>query len=466
MGIKKLFAPVDMTVGNPIKQIIIFAIPMIIGNFAQQLYSTVDSIIVGHYIGDNALAAVGSAGPVLNLMLVLLIGIAMGASIMVSQYFGAQKKEELSMSIGNCLSLTGIATIFIMVVGTLITRPVLNLLGTPDAIIDWCASYLIIMFIGFAGMGYYNILGGILRGLGDSMSALLYLIIATVINIVLDIIFVANFNMGVQGVALATVIAQFISAILTFRKLMTMKDVFHLKKEYLKPSKEYASRMIKLGLPSGVTQAIFSLSMVIVQSLNNTFGEQFIAANVITMRVDGFVVLPAISFGTALTTYAGQNIGADRMDRVIKGAKQGTIFAMGVSAVLSILIVLFGRHLMAIFTNTEELIEMSYNIMLIIAVGYVIIEITQCLGGVMRGAGDTVTPMWISIISTVLFRVPAAYIMVGMSKTPELPQGDCYMMARSMILTWVFGAVITLIAFKMGRWKNKSIIKNERAATE
>ncbi len=458
MSIKKLFAPVDMTQGNPIKQIILFAIPMIIGNFAQQLYNTVDSIIVGHYVGDNALAAVGSAGPILNLMLVLFIGVAMGASIMVSQYFGARKKDELSRAIGSCITLTAFAAIIIMVFGTLLARPLLNLLGTPQSIIDWCHSYLIILFIGFAGGGYYNILGGILRGLGDSMSALLYLIIATILNIVLDLVFVAYFNMGVAGVALATVMAQFVSAILTLRKLLSMKDVFELKVEYLKPEKDYSFRLIKLGLPSGVTQAIFSLSLIVVQSLTNTFGEQCIAANVITMRVDGFVVLPAISFSTAMTTYSGQNIGAGRMDRVIKGARQGTIFAMAVSAVLSAIIVLFGRYLMGIFTETEELIEMSYQIMLILAVGYIIIEITQCLGGVMRGAGDTVTPMWISIISSVLFRVPAAYIMVELSKTSELPQGDFFMMSRSMLLTWIFGATLTFIAYKRGKWKNKAIV--------
>ena len=248
--IKKLFAPVDMTVGNPIRQIIMFAVPMIIGNFAQQLYNTADSVIVGRYVGDNALAAVGSAGPIINLMLVLFIGISTGASIMVSQYFGARKREELSRSIGSCITLTGIASVIIMIIGTLLARPLLNLLGTPASIVDWCTSYLTILFLGFAGTGFYNILGGVLRGLGDSMSALLYLIVATVLNIALDLVFVAYLNMGVPGVALATIIAQIISAILTFRKLMKMTDVFELKKEYLKPEKNYSSKLIRLGLPS------------------------------------------------------------------------------------------------------------------------------------------------------------------------------------------------------------------------
>ena len=458
-AIKKLFAPVDMTIGDPVHQILLFTIPMVIGNFAQQLYSTVDSIIVGHFVGDNALAAVGSAGPILNLMLVLFIGISTGASIMVSQFFGARKREELSRSIGSCITLTAIASLIIMIVGSLTARPLLVLLGTPAAILDWCTSYLIILFLGFAGCGYYNILGGVLRGLGDSISALLYLIVATILNLILDIVFVAVFGMGVNGVALATVIAQLISALLTMRKLMRMKDIFDLKKEYLKPERVYSSKLIKLGLPSGVTQGIFSLSLIVVQSLTNTFGEMCIAANVIVMRVDGFVMLPAFSFGTAMTTFAGQNIGAGRLDRVHQGAKRGTLVAMGISAILSALIVIFGRPLMGVFTNTAQLIDLSYHIMLILLAGYIAMEVTQCLSGIMRGAGDTITPMWISILTSVVFRVPAAYIMVELTKTPALPQGNFYMMAASLVITWLLGASVTFAMYMRGKWKTKALVR-------
>ena len=458
-GFKKLFAPVDMTVGSPVKQIILFTIPMLIGNFAQQLYSTVDSIVVGRFVGDNALAAVGTTGPIINLMIALFVGISVGASIMVSQYFGARKREELSRSIGCCITLTAFASLFITVVGVLIARPVLSLLNVPASILDWSTTYLRILFIGFAGMGYYNILGGVLRGLGDSISALLYLIIATVLNIILDITFVAAFGMGVAGVALATIIAQLISAILTCRKLMRMTDIFDLKAEYLKPNKEYSRNLLRLGLPSGITQAIFSLSLIVVQSLTNTFGEMFIAANVIVMRVDGFVMLPAMTFGTAMTTYAGQNIGADRMDRVLQGAKHGTLMAMGTSAVLAALIALFGKYLMGVFTQTKELIEISYHVMLILLFGYVVVEVTQCLCGIMRGAGDTVTPMWISIFTSVVFRVPCAYTLVWLSKTPELPQGNFYMMSTSLLLTWTLGACVSFLVYRRGKWKDKAIVK-------
>ncbi|MBE5844234.1 MAG: MATE family efflux transporter [Butyrivibrio sp.] len=448
-----------MTVENPVKQIVKFTIPMLLGNIAQQLYSTVDSIIVGRFVGDNALAAVGSATPIVMLMLVLFMGISVGASIMVSQYFGARQRDQLSKTIGCSITLTGLASLFIMIVGPIITRPLLELLGTPESIIDWCQSYLFIMFIGIMGSGYYNIMSGVLRGLGDSVSALIYLLVATILNIILDIVFVANLGLGVAGVALATIIAQFISAILCIRKLTKMTEVFDMKKEYLLPERYYIENLVKLGLPSGVTQAIFSMSMIVVQNLTNTFGEQYIAANVIVMRVDGFVMLPAFSFGQAMTTFAGQNIGAGRMDRVEKGAKQGTLVAMGISAVLAVLIVLFGRFIMGIFTSTTELINLSYNMMSILIIGYIVMEVTQCLSGIMRGAGDTMTPMWISMVTSIALRIPMAYLFVNMTKTPELPQGNCYMMQVSMLITWTIGAFITFVMYKIGRWKHKAITR-------
>lgn len=336
--VKKIFAPVDMTVGTPWKKIVLFTIPMLLGNIAQQLYNTVDSIVVGNYVGDNALAAVGSAGPILNLLIVLFIGISVGASIMVSQYFGGKKREELSKTIGNCILLTALATLAVMVLGIFVTRPLLELLHTPSSIIDWCTSYLKILFLGSAGLAFYNILSGILRGLGDSVSALLYLLVATVLNIILDLVFLISFDMGVNGVALATVIAQGVSAALCALKLARMHAVFDMGFHYLKIHKPYAMNIIRLGLPSGVTQAILSMAMIVVQSLTNSFGEMFIAANVIVMRVDGFAMLPNFSFGTAMTTYAGQNVGAKQYDRVSKGAKQGTLIAMGTSGFITLLI--------------------------------------------------------------------------------------------------------------------------------
>lgn len=457
-NIKKLFEPIDMTEGTPWKSIVMFSIPLLIGNIAQQLYNTVDSIVVGHYVGDNALAAVGSAGPLFNMLLVLFVGISAGVGIMVSQYFGAKDREELSYTIGTSLILTVLASVFIMVTVPPITKDLLRLLNTPDSILNDCTAYLVILMYGALGLAFYNILSGILRGMGDSFSALYYLLIATVLNIVLDVLFVAKFNMGVAGVALATAIAQGISSIMCLWKLMHMKEFFDLGKKELTLSKRHVKQIIQLGIPSGLTQAIFSSAMIVVQSLTNSFGEMFIAANVIVMRVDGFAMMPNFSFGMAMTTYAGQNVGAKKMDRVIKGAKQGTLIAVGCSTVITGAILLFGKHLMAIFTKTSELVDMSMYMMSILAVGYIAMAVTQSLSGVMRGAGDTVTPMWISLINTVVIRVPLAYGISYATRTPELPYGRSECIQISLLVTWILGACITAFFYKRGKWKTKGIM--------
>lgn len=451
--VKKLFEPRDMTQGEPWKQIALFSLPLLLGNIAQQLYNTVDSIVVGHYEGDNALAAVGSAGPIFNLLLVLFIGISSGVGIMVAQYFGARAREQLSNTIGTCMTLCAIASGVIMLITPPIIRPMLEMLNTPAAIIDDCTAYLSIMMYGVIGLAYYNILSGILRGLGDSFSGLLYLLVATVLNIILDILFVAAFGMGVAGVALATAIAQAISAFLCLRKLLQMKETFDLGISQLKIKKELAGRIVKLGLPTGATQAILSSAMIIVQSLTNSFGEMFIAANVIVMRVDGFAMLPNMSFAVAMTTYSGQNVGARQFDRVSKGAKQGLIMAVLCSTLITVTILIFGKYLMMIFTDTRELVELSVYIMRILAVGYIAVSVTQTLSGVMRGVGDTITPMWISLFTTVILRVPLAYGISYLTRTESLPTGRFECIALSLMISWVAGAVITTLVYRKGRWR-------------
>ena len=454
---KKLNAPTDMTVGVPWKGIVAFTIPMLIGNIAQQLYNTVDSIVVGKYIGDNALAAVGSAGPLLNMLLVLFIGISAGANIMVSQYFGARNREGLSYTIGNAITVTAIACLGLILIAAPLIRPILVILNTPDSILDWCTDYLMISLIGMAGMAYYNILSNILRGMGDSFSALIYLLIATVLNIGLDVFFVAYVEMGVGGVALATVIAQFVSSVLCLIKLARMRENFDFSLHFLKPKGTYVKTLVRLGLPSGLTQAIFSSAMIVVQSLTNQFGEMFIAANVVIMRVDGFAMMPNFSFGTALTTYAGQNVGAGLQDRVTKGAKQGTLLAVGCSTVITGAILFFGKPLMGIFTDTAALVDLSYRLMLILAVGYIAVAVTQSLSGIMRGAGDTMTPMWISLITTIALRVPIAYGISFLTRTAELPHGRQECIQISLLVSWVIGALLTFVFYRMGKWKNKAL---------
>jgi Na+-driven multidrug efflux pump len=231
-----------------------------------------------------------------------------------------------------------------------------------------------------------------------------------------------------------------------------------MKFQYFKPTRKYLRELFQLGLPSGVTQAIFSLSMVVVQALTNSFGPMCIATNVIVMRIDGFVMMPAFSFGAAMTTFAGQNIGAGRLDRVETGAKKGTLVAMATSAVITVLILIFGKYLMMLFTNTDELVTQSYHMMMILGFGYIAMEVTQCLQGIMRGAGDAMAPMWLSMISTVAIRVPLAYLMTWMTRSPSEPHGHFYMMFVSLLVTWLIGAAMTYGVYKTGRWKRKALV--------
>lgn len=454
---RQLFTAKDLTQGPPWKRIVEFSIPMLIGNIAQQFYNTADSIIVGRYIGDNALAAVGSASPVLNLLLVLFVGLSVGAGIMVAQYFGAKDRENLSRTIGNCLTLTALSSVIIMVVGPLVTRPLLELLNTPESIIDWCTGYLNILFLGSVGFSYFNILSGILRGLGDSVSALVFLLVSTALNVVLDIVFVANFDMGVPGVALATVLAQGLSAVLCLLKLAKMGEHFDMNLSMLKPDRDMAWTVLKLGLPSGLTQAIFSMAMIMVQSLTNSFGELVIACNVIVMRVDGFAMMPNFSFGSGMTTFAGQNIGAGKVDRVEKGTRDGTLIAVGVSTAITVILLFFGHYLMHVFTDTPELVALSQRMLRILAVGYIAMAVTQCLSGVMRGAGDTMTPMWISIVTTVIIRVPLAYILAHLTRSAAYPTGRPESTFVSLLVSWILGAIITYALFRRGTWRSKAL---------
>ncbi len=447
----------DMTVGTPWKNILGFTMPMLLGNIAQQLYSTVDSIVVGKFVGDDALSAVGSAAPILNLLLVLFIGISTGANIMAAQYYGSRNREGLSHTIGNAITVTAVACAVLIAVAAPLIRPILVLLNTDPTILDWCADYLMISLVGIAGLAYYNILSGIIRGMGDSISVLLFLLVATVINIGLDIYFVAALDMGVAGVALATVIAQVVSATLCVIKLSRSKKDFDFGLQYMRPVKSYVATIVRLGLPSGLTQAIFSSAMIIVQSLTNQFGKQFVAANVIIMRVDGFAMMPNFSFGMAMTTFAGQNVGAGRYDRVTLGAKQGTGMAVACSTLITLIILLFGKNLMWLFTETESLVDLSYRLMLILAVGYIAMAVTQSLSGIMRGAGDTMTPMWISLMTTVALRVPVAYGISYLTRTAELPYGRQECIQISLLISWVMGAVLTAIFYARGRWKKYAI---------
>ncbi|MEA5014056.1 MAG: MATE family efflux transporter [Candidatus Limiplasma sp.] len=453
--VKRLFAPRDLTLGSPARGILLFAIPLLIGNFAQQLYNTVDAIVVGHYISDAALGAVGLTGPILNLMLVLFMGISTGASIVVSQYFGAKNREDLSRAVGSTIVLTFWSGVIITVLGVAITRPLLVLLGTPAEMLDLAVDYLVIIFLGITACAYYNILSGVLRGLGDSVSPLLYLLLAAGLNIVLDILSVRVLGMKTDGVAWATIISQAISAVLCYRRLRRMTEILEVSRRTLHLDKPSARRIMSLGLPSGVAQMVFSISSVLVQSLTNTLGPNVVTASTAVMRVDGFTMLPNFTFAIAATTFTGQNVGARRMDRVRQGMKATLAIGLSTATFLTVCILLFGGGLMRVFTQTQEIVELGVSMMRILAIGYIAFCCTQVLMGVMRGAGETLRPMWISLITTVGIRMPVAYLWAYLTRSPQYPNGDPICLYGSLLVAWLLGCAMTVAVYRRGSWKKK-----------
>lgn len=519
--VKKLFGAQDMTVGKPIVNISKFAIPLIIGNLAQQLYSTVDSIVVGKYCenGVDALSAIGASMPIVNLLLVIFMAISTGAGILVAQFFGAHEKERLTRCVGTAVTLIFVTSLAITAIGVPISGPLLRLISTPPEYYEMARQYLQIIFLGIIGGGFYNIISGILRGLGDSFYPLVFLIFAALTNIALDIWFVAGFGWGVQGVAWATIIAQGLSAALCLIRLSRMKDIIALKFNSLKPDGKISKQIMKLGLPSGLTQAIFSLAMITVQRLTNQMGcylpsatsidtvkglaaqasaaardiadkiglyipslegaelklglrpTYFVpAVNMAVMRVDGFAMLPNFTFGLAISTYIGQNIGARRMDRIKPGERAALKLSLIFSVVLVLCLILFGKNLISVFINEQNtdpalystVVELGGRALKILSAGYIGMAIYQIYGGILRAAGDTISTMLISLITTVVIRVPLAYLIAAITKSDKWPAGHPDALFISLLVSWVLGMSLTYLRYRQGKWRNIDLVGNRQ----
>ena len=460
---KDLFKPRNMSEGTPWKRLAVFAVPLIIGNFAQQLYNTVDTIVVGNSKwGYTALAAVGSAFPILQLMHSLFIGIATGVGIMVAQFFGARNREGLGKTIANCMILTLAASALIMLVGPAIVSPLLHAVNALPELFNDSKTYLMISFLGIFGFFSYNIFSGVLRGMGDSFSALLYLLLTTVLNIIGDLLLVNS--MGVAGVALATVVSQFISGVLCIRKVLSLRQHFTLTRKEMRPDMDYIKRIIGLGLPSGLTMALMSVSSLVVQRLINSFEDSmFIAANSLTIRVDGYAMMATMSFGVAMSTFAGQNIGAGRMDRVRTGLKQCIIMALIVSAFLTPAVLFGGPYLLRIFTPEQALNKMTMGLIYIICPCYIINSFAQPMLGVVRGAGDTISPMWLGIFTNIVLRLITAHGFVAIARSMGASLWTQERMVFvSMVTGMVVSAVATFFIYKFGRWKKLRIMEFDR----
>jgi putative MATE family efflux protein len=444
-----------MTQGRPWEKLLLFTIPLLVGNVFQQMYSTADAIFLGRFVGDNALAAVGSSIPLFFLILVILMGVSIGAGIMVSQYFGAKNRDAISYTIGTSITIITILSLVVIIFAPFGTRPLLVLLSTPAEILDDSVLYMNILLWGILGTAYFNILSGILRGLGDSFSPLIYLIVASLLNIALNLFFIVILGLGIFGAAIGTVIAQAFSSILCFRRLLQMRNVFDMGWHYLWPKEKYAVQVLKLGVPTGASQAIFAVGMMIIQPLVNGFGAFFIATNLIVMRIDSFVMMPIFSFGNAITVYTGQNVGAGKIDRVSQGFRQCCLLASGTALVLVSLILLFGHHIAGAFTQTREVIDLSMRMLRILAIGYISFSVSMVLWGVIRGAGDAMSPLWANLINVTIIRVPSAFLFVHLLGKPEA-------LMYSMLAGWLFNLFMAIFTYRRGKWRGKSLVNKKQ----
>jgi putative MATE family efflux protein len=440
---------------------------MLISNIAQMLYSAADMAIVGRIVGDGALGAVGATGSIANLFLVFLMAVGAGVTVMVAQYFGAKDNERLGNSIGNAFTLMIILSIILTAVALPLTGPMLRVTQTNDDIFDMAYIYLLILFIGTAANGFYNVMSGILRGLGDSVYPLIVLLIAAALNIFLDIWLVSVWNArwgevaGVAGAAVATVISQIFSAVACTWRVLRMKNLFSITKATLKLQSVIVKQIVRLGLPTGIQMAVMFLSNIVMQPFMMAMGSTVVAAQVATMRVDGFAVMPCQAFSNAVSTYTGQNIGAGKMDRVKKGSTTTLIMSMSFSIVMVTAIMIWGKYLFALFSKTDDLINMGMGFIQIMIPAYIIMSVNMTYNGVMRGAGDSVGTMWISLLMNVILKIPITLILIFVSKTDELgkfPAGNPDMFMWGMVICMAIGLVITLSYYRLGKWKNKGVV--------
>lgn len=442
----------DFTVGKEAKLILQFSVPLVLGNIFQNLYNVVDSIIVGRFLGKEALGAVGASFPIIFALISMVIGVGSGASTVVSQYFGAKKIEEVKRTIDTIFVFFLGSSILITILGITLSKQIFMLLGLPDDILPQAVSYLRIyllgmfFFFGFAGIS------SILRGLGDAKTPLYFMIIATVNNILFDLLFVVVFKWGIEGAALATILSEggaFITAAiylnkkhpiikLSFRKYIFDRDIF--------------KSCIRIGLPTGFQQSFVAFGMMAIMSIVNGFGTNAVAAYSAAMRIDSFVKMPAITFSSALSTFVGQNLGAFQEQRAKTGLRATLLFSTIYCIFVSMLIILFGQNIMSLFTQDPEVIKVGQDYLVIVSSFYLFFSIMFSFTGFLRGAGATLIPMITTFTALYLIRIPAATFLSGIIGVNGIwwaePMG-----------TFV-GMMILLIYYKSGKWKGKVVVKN------
>lgn len=435
----------DLTKGSIVKAIILFSIPLLIGNLFQQLYNAVDSYVVGNYVGKNALAAVGASTPIINMLIGFFMGISTGAGVVIAQFFGAGDLTKMKKAIHNSIALTLAMGVVLTVVGLVFNDPILKAIGVPSDVFSEASTYLSIYFWSLIFVMIYNMGSGILRSVGDSKRPLYFLIFSSVVNIVLDFLFVKYFDFGVAWAGYATLIAQAISAIMVMYVLMKTNDSYKVVLKDIKFDKEILLRIIKIGLPTGFQQSIVSLSNVIVQSYINVYGASVIAGYSVTIKIDGFVTLPLQAFNMAITTFVGQNIGAKKYERVKKGAYITTFLAMVTIGFFVVIMYFFGCDFIALFNQEKDVIDAGRLMQLTFLPFYIVLPINQVINGVLRGAGRSAVPMYVMIFSFVFLRQIYLFLVTKVTS-------DIVYVFLGWPTTWVVCSLIFIVYFFKVQW--------------
>lgn len=444
----------DMTTGSPFKNIFYFSLPMLFGNVFQQLYNVIDSIIVGQFIGKQALAAVGASFPIMFFMIALLTGATMGSTVLVSQFYGAKDGVRLKSMTDTTYFFLLLLSIGLTVLGLAIDGWVLHLMNTPADIYNDAKLYIDILFIGMFTMIGYNGISSILRGVGDSKTPLYLLIISTIVNIGLDLLFVVTFGWGIAGAAWATVIAQLVSFIATVILLKRKSPALAIRLSGLNLDFGMFFKSIKIGLPSGIQQMAVAMGFMALTRIVNGFGTNAIAAFTAAGRIDSFAMMPAMNFSMAVSTFVGQNIGAKREDRVKAGLKATLVMSLAVSVFITLCMLIFGENLIRLFSHDAQIIKIGKEYLYIVSSFYIFFSSMFVVNGVLRGAGDTFIPMCITIMSLWLFRIPIAACLSTIWGTAGIWWG--------IPIAWVLGAVLAYLYFKTGKWKTKTAIRSFR----
>ncbi len=441
MGIfKSRKGDVDMTTGSIVRHILVFAFPLLLGNIFQQLYNTVDTWVVGNYVSDEAYSAVGSVGPITNMLIGFFMGLSAGAGVVISQYYGAKKYDKVQNAVHTALLMTIILGVIFTFLGIFMTPYVLSLTNTPEKVFPESQKYLIIYFSGVIGLMIYNIGSGILRAVGDSRHPFYYLVVSAVLNIILDLVFVLAFEMGVEGVAYATVISQGVSAILVIIQLMRSDNCVKFIPSRLKIDFSILKKIFSVGIPSAIQMAITSFSNVFVQSYINQFGQSFMSGWTTYSKIDQFMFLPMQSLSLSATTFVGQNLGINDIKRAKKGINIALLLALGSTFVLLIPIMIFAPQL-TVFFNKEAL-EYAPMLLRWISPFYLLCCVNQIYTGALRGAGNTKIPMIIMLSSFVFFRQVYLFIMSNFILNEPLA------IAMGYPAGWLVAAILSVIYFR------------------